>query len=684
MTKEKKTIASEEQLFNDCHTKRVLIITLALAFICEVFVFNFRFWESLTFSKISSDSYQIHQYDEYIEVTGIDAHIDNVYVDLFDADNAVSGDVVRFNLEIKDEGNAVYYPLQDTEVVYGIDQSSYIRVHTYGESPSIRFHILSKEGTWVLNDLKINEIRPFMLNPVRPMLIFAAGLIIILLGIRSPLYRRKTDLKESLQRSITIFIVLLNIILSGALWFISKYDTEQIKNVHTLRQYEYMADSIVHGKTYIDVEEPPVELSQTDNPYDPEERDIAVNGKSYIGDYAYYQGRYYSYFGVVPIILFFIPYLLITGKALATGNVIMLCLALFVPMVFRFMYVFTRKYFPNISSGMYLTLSHALLYGSEMLYCARIPTLYVVPIMTGMLFSLAGLTCWMKASDGKGHISKGYLAAGAVLIALVMGCRPQMTLIVFAAFPLFWNDIKERRFFSVRGAINTAIVFIPFIAVGAGLMFYNYIRFGSVFDFGATYNLTSFDMTHRGIVWDRMTTGLFAYLFQPLLIKGTFPFFFVFNPEETPLASAYQGVIISEPFMGGFFAFNLLALFIFLLPKVRKELKEKGLFGLCLLLTGLSLVLIFLDTQMVGMNQRYLCDFSFLLMIVSITVILALLEKYDSTDIGRLIEASVIALTFILVIINWGSLMCDGRYNPMIINSPQIYYDIKYGIFALR
>ena len=39
---------------------------------------------------------------------------------------------------------------------------------------------------------------------------------------------------------------------------------------------------------------------------------------------------------------------------------------------------------------------------------------------------------------------------------------------------------------------------------------------------------------------------------------------------------------------------------------------------------------------------------------------------------------------FILVIINWGSLMCDGRYNPMIINSPQIYYDIKYGIFALR
>ena len=36
---------------------------------------------------------------------------------------------------------------------------------------------------------------------------------------------------------------------------------------------------------------------------------------------------------------------------------------------------------------------------------------------------------------------------------------------------------------------------LPFVIFGAFMMFYNYARFGSVFDFGQNYNLTVMDMT---------------------------------------------------------------------------------------------------------------------------------------------------------------------------------------------
>ena len=55
---------------------------------------------------------------------------------------------------------------------------------------------------------------------------------------------------------------------------------------------------------------------------------------------------------------------------------------------------------------------------------------------------------------------------------------------------------------------------IPFIIVGLGLMYYNYIRFDSPFDFGANYNLTTNDMTLRGFNIDRIFLGIYYMLFK--------------------------------------------------------------------------------------------------------------------------------------------------------------------------
>ena len=79
-------------------------------------------------------------------------------------------------------------------------------------------------------------------------------------------------------------------------------------------------------------------------------------------------------------------------------------------------------------------------------------------------------------------------------------------------------------------------VIAPFILVAIPVMLYNGIRFGSVFDFGAAYNLTGSDMTSRGIDLSRSLPALFQYLLQPLNICARYPYVF-----GVDMAVDYQG-----------------------------------------------------------------------------------------------------------------------------------------------
>ena len=58
--------------------------------------------------------------------------------------------------------------------------------------------------------------------------------------------------------------------------------------------------------------------------------------------------------------------------------------------------------------------------------------------------------------DGETVFSYGTPKAipGAVSIALVMGCRPQLAIAVLFAFPIFWRQIREGLFFTAKGLKN--------------------------------------------------------------------------------------------------------------------------------------------------------------------------------------------------------------------------------------
>ena len=107
-----------------------------------------------------------------------------------------------------------------------------------------------------------------------------------------------------------------------------------------------------------------------DNPYDKGARDELQKqtGESYLFDVAYYEGHYYVYFGVLPVLLFYLPFYLLTGSSFPTAIGVLIACIMFVLGVTALMDRFARHHFKRVSLGLFLLLQMPLVACSGMLY----------------------------------------------------------------------------------------------------------------------------------------------------------------------------------------------------------------------------------------------------------------------------------------------------------------------------
>ena len=672
---------------------RLLLLLVAGTLFLECFLFNFRFWQSVFFKEIDfeqeytgiqplgNDEYLITDCENAcILFSNINAHVDNVYIYMRQTDSDKT--IVPLNIYYTDAAHSALSGLPDTETVSSIIESQYIRVYLQGESKQlqIRFNNLTNGSIYSMESM-LNAKRPLILHWWRILIIFVVLLLFYLFRPKSFLYKMELDLTNSKQLLTAILFILVTIVLF--IGIAKVFRVKDWKRENTWMQYNYLAQSLLDGHTYLEPD-PPEALAEMDNPYDPAQREQFLSGLSetYILDYAYYNGHYYCYFGIVPVLFFYLPYILLTGRPLNTLIPILFMTILFIITVFWFMETIIRRFFPKTSLGIYILLSSVLVAGSEITYGVQCSTLYSLPIIMGITLDLIGITCWLRAVRKNGKISKLYLIVGALLIALVIGCRPPLAIACLLAFPIFWKQIKERLFFSVRGLGNTCCIIIPFLLIGAAIMYYNYIRFDSPFNFGATYNLTGFDMTHRGIQLSRFGVGFFEYFFQPFQVSSKYPYVFM-TSFHMQMASDYQGQLINESFLGGFFAFNIIGIFLLKIASCKDSLKKKGLWGTTVLLLLIGIIITAVDIQMIGITFRYLTDFSVFLMVGTIIIVFSLLESTENNkELYSRIFKWILILSIITIIINYYTLLVPDRYRSLVNSFPFYYYKIKYQVFS--
>ena len=375
---------------------------------------------------------------------------------------------------------------------------------------------------------------------------------------------------------------------------------------NTAAQYGALAHSFLQGR--LDLEkDPPAAMADLANPYDTAARQDAAPDA--LWDVAYYNGRYYVYFGVIPCLLFQLPFEALTGIRDLPPSLPMIFLAwLYIFAVFGFIRQAVRRWFPNASAAACLLTAAGAASGSQIYYLLHRPSVYEYAILSGAAFVLLALWQWLCAANAPETKRKTilfHLAFGSLCMALVAGCRPQMVLFAVLALPIFRpRYITQKRLRSRAGAGECAAFLLPVVLVAVGLMWYNAARFGSPFDFGANYNLTSNDMTRRGFAVGRIAPAVVTFLAGIPGVQTVFPYI-----TATKMQTNYMGLTITELYYGGAFTCLPLLWGLAALPLARRRLDARRDLRAAVRLTLICTVaLAVVDCQMAGMLYRYQSD----------------------------------------------------------------------------
>lgn len=564
-----------------------------------------------------------------IEFTDINTKIKNIKIDL----TQNNSHKVTLRLQLTDEANQFYYTTPQKEIYPSVEKSEYINIHTSGESKKILIQF-DNEDAIEINSVTINTQRPFEFSLVRVLIVMGILILLYIFRPSSPIYKHKYSEAKNLRYNLTVaFLALECIILvfvgtmnPSFLGFDITDDgivfSELAYKHHN--QYDELAQAILKGKTYIDNNDVPQSLIDMDNPYDTTARHLtsSLTGDTYRWDVAYFEGHYYVYFGIVPLLLMYLPFRAIVDAPFPSAVGVIAFAFIFAIGVFKLLGIICEKKFNNVSVGTFLLTALATVNCCGVMFLVKRPDFYSVPIMTGLAFVVWGIFLWIKGLNTE-KLRNLYFVAGSLCLALSVGCRPQLVLVCAVALPIFARYFfTENKITTQKCLINLLVLAVPFVIVAAGIMYYNYIRFGSVTDFGSGYNLTTNDVTRRGFDFGRTGVGIFTYLFQTPQFTATFPYI---KPVE--IDTQYMGKTIYEFCFGGLITSLPVLWFTGDLPKVYRTLRQKGVAGFVITLLAIGLALVIADTQAGGLLQRYYSDFGIIFFLAAAIIIFALFEK---------------------------------------------------------
>lgn len=574
------------------------------------------------------------------------------------------------------------------------------KLQTY-ESTDVRITFMGAKGDVVNFDrVEVNPVIPFRISLLRLAIELVVAAFFVLFRPTSRIYRMGVDLRSGGQRLATAgFIVglsALSILVSRVGAATPAGLNDAFLHIIDPNQYQHLADALIHGRTWLDLPVDP-SLPAMDNPYNYfERRYLAANqGAQYYWDYAYSQGHYYCYFGVVPALLTFVPYQLITGVWMPTWYSVALSSVLIIVFGTLLVRRIAHDYFPQASLGIVWLVTIGFDFGTCVFtYCFN-STFYNVPMACAIALVLMGLWFWQISKRDDGTINGWFMAAGSICMGLLLGTRPQFIVAWVLAFPLFWPQItKYRTLFSRNGLWQTVAALAPFVVVGVPVLYYNYVRFGSWTDFGAYYNLTGYDLTSRKASRYTFLPALFTQLFQPPSTTSEFPFL---TTTDTVLPGP------NEPSMGGYFAIFPIALMALLFILVRQQLSRHGLKTMSVMLMVLALVVVSFDTYKSGTSMRYYGDFAYLVMLcmVIVTLSFAVAAQFVPTasldgathagipleaerSLGfRTLQTVLLVLVVLTVAMTVVGLLVPGRYDNWETLHPRIYTTIRSWFIGL-
>ena len=320
------------------------------------------------------------------------------------------------------------------------------------------------------------------------------------------------------RSTVSVFLIIFGFYGWTALTFNPGYEVDKVWIEHIYKRdpsgYVRLSEAFLSGQISMK-ELPKPELLALNDPYDP-----TTNAKFRHHDWALFQGKYYLSWSPVPALLLFIPANVLgipMNSALACiflGSVLLVLL-----------FVLLRQIIPKSHhpSGLQSSLLILILgFGSYTPILLRRPADYEVAILTGSVFVILSLLLFVRSTTLLKH--KSLNASFAVLASmLAFWSRPSFIFVplLIAGFIIFNNRHNLKKIIY--------LICLPVASVAIPMGIYNHLRFGSIFEFGAKYQLAGIRLKSFSLSWiiPKLQSDLLAHRFFgffPWTTTGESPF----------------------------------------------------------------------------------------------------------------------------------------------------------------
>ncbi len=668
-----------------------LLLSFVLALFLEIGVFHFSYLTQ-SFGNYPETEIDLSSYDGWngealallpenasVSFDNLSLPVRSVTVSMAGSSGVISGVVA-----LCDEASAVKSAAAGSFSVNlsGQAHTFTVPLKSHGDLTRLRLTVSDEltEPVFLLS-VTLNQREAFTIHRLRLLLLtglFAAVFFIL----RFRLYAQDFQPAKKSHRLLNLCVLFLCLLVSAGVFYAEDGTHTLLRSYPSLEEirssdmvvdaYMQQLDAFEKGQLSLDLDVNP-ELGNLSNPYDKGERD--KNQISYHWDRAFYNGKYYSYFGLAPLFMIYYPIYWLTGMLPTTAFAGTLLAGFATLCIFAAIQGLRRLFAPRANLLIYLLGEIAVIGGSFLwLLQASASSFYYLPILAsfGWIGAFTALACYASLAEKSGKRILLFALCGASVVMIVLS-RPNAVLLAVAfAAPLFLRILFNKKQPARQRFLESALPFlVPVLLGAAGILYYNYIRFGSLFEFGTTYQLTESDIRYNTISLSlhHFASMLYHYFMEPFVYSEFFPFL-RFTTEKCVdfgnyLYQEYSAGLLQMPLtLGIFLLFPLIAL-----KSTDKNMLLKKQTGTAVLLA--ALILGYVDFLLGGIHIRYVCDLSLALCILAFFLILGQVH-FDGTRSARILYVIVVFL--LLVTIARGLLVIfSNETNDVLLKNPDFY-----------
>ena len=415
------------------------------------------------------------------------------------------------------------------------------------------------------------------------------------------------------------------------------------KRITAYNAYEQLFDAFMKKQLHIDFQ-PSEGLLAMGNPYDADLRkELEI---SYLWDRAYFDGKYYSYFGIAPILLVYFPFYLITHALPSAQTVCFILSALSVIAIAALTVAIQTAFLKRVNLVLLLLSIFAVEAGSLIFTVQASADMYYTATQSGILFLALFLLFTVSAYQAESTLGKCLdFALSGVAIAFLAMSRPNMLVYFVIAVPVYLNTLLSKNWGFSQKLLQVMSFAVPTALGAAFVMWYNYARFGSVFDFGANYQLTVHDVSDYAFSAALIMPSMYYYILKLPSFGKYLPFIKLdyvslyenFNYTRYIYVTSTVGAL-SFPAISG----------VALAPSTLVGEKNRTKQGVIFTAILSALFMAYFDTCFAGINIRYLADIMLVLILISTLLLCDFATNVFKSDKAKIIIFTAVSILLAL------------------------------------